>query len=287
MNTTKLPMEPYLLGCLIGDGGLAGNLNFASKDQDIVDRVNESLAEYNYYLKKRSEDPKRDSEYKIAPYINNICKYRYYFRGIEYTAGELLKILPEAGYPITNQDTLSSVLGNSTKTKRSFLHKYFPKLKEELTCTKLKDNQNSVFIDTLNKLNLRCKATEKRIPPEYFEASFEERLLLFQGLMDTDGCGSGHRLEFCVANEGLADDFAKLATSLGYTFKKHIRQPKYFNQKYREYRYGKTAYRIILNNIDTLEPFLCKRKIESYHKKREKRKKNGTVTCSTLQTPDT
>ena len=287
MNTTKLLMEPYLLGCLIGDGGLAGNLTFASKDQDIVDRVNESLARYGYYLKQRSEDPKRNSEYTITPVVRNHCKYKYYFRNVEYAASELLKILPEAGYPITNHDTLGSVLGINTKTKRSFLHKYFPKLKEELTCVKLKDDQSSMFIDVLNNLNLRCKSTEKRIPSEYFEASFEDRLLLFQGLMDTDGCGSGHRLEFCVANESLADDFARLAVSLGYTFKKHSKQPKYFNKKYQEYRNGKTAYRVQLNNIDTITPFLCKRKIESYHKKREKRKKNVTVTCSTLQTENT
>lgn len=284
MKQTNLPMEPYLLGCLIGDGGLVGNLNFASKDYDIIDRVNKSLAEYNYYLKKRSEDPKRDSEYKIVPYINNTCKYQYYFRGTEYTAGELLKILPEAGYPITNHDTLKSVLRINTKTKKSHLHRYFPKLSEELTCIKLKDDQNSIFIDTLNNLNLRCKSTEKRIPEVYFEASFEDRLLLFQGLMDTDGCGSGHRLDFYVANEGLADDFARLAESLGYRCSRSIRQPVYFNKKYQEYRNGKTAYRVQLNNIDTIEPFLCKRKIENYHKKREKRKKNGTVTSSTLQT---
>lgn len=282
MEQTNLPMEPYLLGCLIGDGGLCGNLNFASKDLDILERVNNSLKQYGYFLKKRSDDPKRDSEYKITPVISNNCKYEYYFRGVKYTAGELLKILPEAGYPISNQDTLSSVLGNSTKTKRSFLHKYFPKLKEELTCIKLKDNQSSLFIDTLNKMNLRCKSTEKRIPEIYFEASFKDRLLLFQGLMDTDGCGSYHRLDFCVVNEGLADDFARLAESLGYTCHRHVRHPRYFNKKYQEYREGKTAYRVMLNNIDTVEPFLCKRKIENYHKKREKRKKNGTITCSTL-----
>lgn len=283
MKQTNLPIEPYLLGCLLGDGGLCGNLTFASKDADVIEHVNQSLKPFGYFLKQQHPDnPKRDFEYRITPFISNNCKYNYYFRGIQYTAGELLKILPEAGYPITNQDTLSSVLGNSTKTKRSFLNKYFPKLKEELTCTKLKDNQNSLFINTLNKLNLRCKSTEKRIPEIYFKASFEDRLLLFQGLMDTDGCGSGHRLDFCVANKGLADDFARLAESLGYTCHRHIRHPIYFNKKYQEYREGKTAYRVMLNNIDTIEPFLCKRKIENYHKKREKRKKNGTVTCSTL-----
>jgi hypothetical protein len=267
MEQTNLLLEPYLLGCLIGDGGLCGNLTFASKDLDIVEHVNASLAQYGYFLKKRSTELKRSSEYTIAPIVSNNCKYKYYFKNQQYTASELLKVLQEAGYPITNHDTLHSILGICTKTKKSNIIKYFPNLLSELRYEKLKDTQNSKFIGILNTLHLRCKSTEKRIPEEYFTASFENRLLLFQGLMDTDGCGSGHRLEFCVANEALADDFARLAVSLGYTFKKHVKQPRYFNEKYQEYRYGKTAYRIILNNINTIDPFLCKRKLENYYKK--------------------
>lgn len=267
MKKSTLLLEPYLLGCLLGDGGLKGNLTFASNDFDIIDRVNNSLAQYQYFLKKRSNDPKRSSEYTIAPMINNKNKYQYYFRGIPYEAKELLSILPEHGYPVTNHDTLLNVLGLSSRYKTSTVLKYFPKLAEELTYIKLKETQNSNFIDILNALHLRCSSTEKRIPEIYFEATFEDRLLLFQGLMDTDGCGSGHRLEFCVSNEGLAEDFARLATSLGYTFKKYTKQPKYFNKKYQEYRLGKPAYRIMLNNINNVQPFLCKRKLENYYKK--------------------
>jgi hypothetical protein len=266
-------IEPYLLGCLLGDGGLVGNLTFASKDLDIVEYVNKSLFIYGYFLKKRSEDPKRSSEYTITPLTNNTHKYHYYFRGTQYTATEVLKVLQQEGYPITSHDTLHSILGISTKTKKSNILKYFPTLKNELTCTKLKDTQSSLFIDLLNEFNLRCKSEEKRIPAVYFDLSYEDRLLVFQGLMDTDGCGSGHRLEFCVANEGLADDFANLATSLGYSYKKTVRYPKYFNKKYQEYRFGKTAYRITLNNIDSVQPFLCKRKLDNYLKKQNRRKK--------------
>lgn len=284
MKQSNLPLEPYLLGCLLGDGGLHGNLSFASKDFDILTRVNDSLASYGYFLKKRSKGVKRSSEYTITPFISNTHKYRYFFRGIEYNATDLLKILPQEGYPITNHDTLHSVLGISTRNKKSNLLKYFPKLAEELTYVRLKDSQSSPFINILNNLHLRCKSTEKRIPPEYFNASYNERLLLFQGLMDTDGCGSGHRLEFCVANEGFADDFARLATSLGYTSKKHIKQPKYFNEKYQEHRYGKIAYRIMLNNIEGIKPFLCERKLKNYYKKPERKQKNVTNTCSEIST---
>ena len=280
MSKTNLPLEPYLLGCLLGDGGLYGNLTFASKDLDIIEHVNTSLNQYGYFLKKRSTDPQRSSEYSIVPFINNTHKYRYYFKDVPYSATELLKVLQQEGFPITNHDTLHSILGISTKTKKSNILKYFPNLLTMLRYEKLKETQDSLFLLLLDKLHLRCRSTEKRIPPEYFQASFQDRLLLFQGLMDTDGCGSGHRLEFCVANEGLANDFAELAASLGYTYKKHTKQPKYFNKKYQEYRYGKIAYRIMLNNISTIEPFLCERKIKNYYKKVERKKDNGTNTCS-------
>jgi hypothetical protein len=157
-----------------------------------------------------------------------------------------------------------------------------PALTKELTCIKLKDTQSSFFITTLTELNLRCNSTAKRIPKVYFEASFADRLLLFQGLMDTDGCGSGHRLDFCVANEGLADDFSRLAESLGYSCRRSTRQPKYFNKKYQEYRYGKTAYRVQLNNLESISPFLCRRKLENYYKKQKRSKKNVAITCSKI-----
>lgn len=266
MDKTTLLLDPYIVGCLLGDGGLAGNMTFASKDADIIEQLNVRLAVWGYYLKKRSINPKRDSEYTITPIIKNTCKYQYYYKNHQYKATELLKILQVDGYPITSHDTLHSVLGISTKSKKSTILKYFPQLKTDLYCVKLKETQESLLINTLNALQLRCSSTNKRIPEIYLQASFEDRLLLFQGLMDTDGCGSGHRLEFCVANEGLANDFIQLATSLGYTCKKYSKQTKYFNKKYNEYRSGKLAYRIILNNIETIEPFLCKRKLNTYKK---------------------
>ena len=271
MNTNEL-IEPYLLGCLLGDGGLAGNLSFASKDADIIEHVNNSLALYGYCLKKRSTDPKRSSEYNISPQINNNIKYLFYYKDKEYLSTELITALQEDGFPITNHDTLFSIMGISTKTKKSNILKYFPELKNKITYKQLKDTQSSLLLALLDKYNLRCRFDNKHIPEEYFKLSFENRLLLFQGLMDTDGCGSGHRLEFCVACETLANDFVKLAESLGYTARITQKQTKYFNKKYNEIRYGHIAYRVMLNNID-LQPFLCKRKLEMYNTKRIKKSK--------------
>lgn len=78
----------------------------------------------------------------------------------------------------------------------------------------------------------------KHIPEMYFEASYEQRLELLRGLMDTDGCH--HSGGFCIftQKEGqLCDDVIRLAKSLGWDIKVHETNPcefskpntKYFN----------------------------------------------------------
>lgn len=78
----------------------------------------------------------------------------------------------------------------------------------------------------------------KHIPEMYFEASYEQRLALLRGLMDTDGCH--HSGGFCIftQKEGqLCDDVIRLAKSLGWDVTVHETNPcefakpntKYFN----------------------------------------------------------
>lgn len=78
----------------------------------------------------------------------------------------------------------------------------------------------------------------KHIPEIYFEASYEQRLELLRGLMDTDGCH--HSGGFCIftQKEGqLCDDVIRLAKSLGWDVTVHEANPcefakpntKYFN----------------------------------------------------------
>jgi phosphate starvation-inducible protein PhoH len=49
-----LPMNPYLLGALIGDGGFTNNtLSFTNKDEIVLEHVDSHLREENYMLEKR------------------------------------------------------------------------------------------------------------------------------------------------------------------------------------------------------------------------------------------
>ena len=274
-------LDPYLLGCLLGDGSLHGNLSFANLDEDVLKTVNDKLHLYGYKLvKKASNNPKRLSEYRISP-ISSIVKanIKYLFKyknKYYYGNNQFFEILQKDGYNITNHDTLMAVVGMSKKTKHSYLNDRFPNLQTDIICIKVRDSQTSDFVQWLKDNNLRQKFDQKRIPKIYFTLAFEERLALFQGLMDTDGCGSDHKLEFSVSNIGLANDFIVLAESLGYKTSYTCKQPKYFNKKYNEVRYGQISYRIHLNNVANIQPFLCKRKLEMYNKKRIKNKKEDT-----------
>lgn len=56
----------------------------------------------------------------------------------------------------------------------------------------------------------------KHIPADYLEASIEQRLAVFQGMMDTDGtCSAEGNCSYTTKLPGLADDFIQLGTSLG------------------------------------------------------------------------
>lgn len=55
----------------------------------------------------------------------------------------------------------------------------------------------------------------KFIPPQYLHASFEQRLLLLQGLMDGDGMVSNGTPRFCSASKRLHEGVTELVRSLG------------------------------------------------------------------------
>ena len=68
----------------------------------------------------------------------------------------------------------------------------------------------------------------KHIPADYLRASFEQRLSLLQGLMDTDGYvnpKNGRQCSFVTTNPKLATGFSELLRSLGFKAKSFSRTP--------------------------------------------------------------
>ena len=57
----NLPIDPYLLGCLIGDGSLSNNFGFSTEDQFIIDKLNAILRrDWNMELRKHSTSQHSD-----------------------------------------------------------------------------------------------------------------------------------------------------------------------------------------------------------------------------------
>ena len=68
-NTDELPIEPYLLGLLIGDGGISSkSIRFSSVDDEIINNIKEILTE-DLEIKKINGD---NCDYTIVTKLNNV-----------------------------------------------------------------------------------------------------------------------------------------------------------------------------------------------------------------------
>ena len=146
----ELPINPYLLGVLLGDGTLGDvGVSVSLSEPDLVDRVSELVSDWGLHLKN----------------ITNTCDYH-----ISY---------------IDNAFAYAKAHGKTLRKE-------------------------------LDKMGLRCKSIDKHIPKEYLFASVENRILLLQGLYDTDGYTSkDSRTSFSTSSQQLSEDFAFLVRSLG------------------------------------------------------------------------
>lgn len=113
------------------------------------------------------------------------------------------------------------------------------------------------ILKTTHKLKKLKLLFNKHIPKQYFRSSYEQRLKLIQGLMDTDGNVNLKRkqVEFVSCNKKLAYDFKHLALTLGqrpYLYKQK-RKTVFTNNKYID------VYHVYFRPIN-INPFRLSRK---------------------------
>lgn len=108
------------------------------------------------------------------------------------------------------------------------------------------------------------KSAEKHIPNEYKCASFDSRLDLLRGLMDTDGSISGKcNIEYSSKSKILAEDVQWLVRSLG--GKAKIKEKKCGYKKDGVYKDCGICYRVIVKMSDHC-PFFLKRKVDRWYR---------------------
>lgn len=105
-----------------------------------------------------------------------------------------------------------------------------------------------------------CRSWEKFVPEVYLRGHAEQRLLLLQGLLDTDGHAiEGGGVEFSSTSERLIDAVVELANSLGGVARKSKRRRTTFQNGI-----GRVSWRVNVKLPSELNPFRLKRKLDAW-----------------------
>lgn len=152
-----LPLDPYIVGCMIGDGTTTGStLRISTDDFEIVEEFKNRLEGFRMILDDSTNNWRIVDDEKCEVEINSADGRHY-----------------------------QSKIGNR-------------------------------FTQAIKSLNLNVKCYNKFIPKEYLLSSYDQRLELLRGLLDTDGSINKYgSIEFTSVSEELANNVASLCRSLG------------------------------------------------------------------------
>ena len=216
---STLPLHPYIVGVLLGDGTLTQNtIIISSRDKELLDRF-QSLLPHGYILKARN-----DIDYAII---------------------------------------------RSDKTVLSFHH----------ICREAKIWGHN--------------AHTKFIPDLYKFGSYDQKLELIKGLMDTDGWADKITIEYYTVSEKLCDDFIDVIRSLGFSCNKKIKASFIGNKQYADcYRVRIYTNKQIFS-LDRKLSYLNHKKSKAGESKYEKifitkieQIENGEGYCIQVDSPD-
>ena len=198
---------------------------------DIYDRLSESRTP-GFYVPLTAPLQTEASELPIEPYLLGV-----WLGDGKHTSGEICKPDPELwdelerlGH-VFGEDYSRDAVGASTRARSSTIYG----LRTQLRQNELLGN--------------------KRIPECYLRASYEQRLALVQGLMDTDGNVNTVRKQavFTTTDKGLSDQMFELLVSLG-------QRPLQSATKQRGFGKTVTAYPISFRPVGGFQPFRLPRK---------------------------
>lgn len=223
-NNMDLPLHPYVLGCLLGDGHIRknGSINISSVDADLIERI-------NILLKPISAGTLGKS-------------------GITYTIG--------------------AIDGRGNKPRLSNNRDFI-----EFT------NPVKKILNDLDLLGTHFDT--KFIPYIYmYRSSYEDRLELLRGLLDTDGnVYRGRYAVFNSSNKNLAYQVLELVRSLGgYGYvNERDRRGRVSNSGGRNIITKHLSYEVTINlGRDTI-PFYLKRKVDEYASKYISNRKDTVI----------
>lgn len=139
---------------------------------------------------------------------------------------------------------------------------------------KQRNNQKSDTCAAIESLGLTGKdSIEKFIPDLYSRSSIGNRLLLLQGLCDTDGhvVKEGTSIEYATSSEKMASQVVYLARGLGFIVNVSNRIPVY--SSHGERKKGSKSWRIMIRIVGNLIPVSSKKHLARLKPKSMRHKK--------------
>lgn len=159
----------------------------------------------------------------------------------------------------------------------SFVHssRYNYLLKGKTACERanIRRDRNIVKMCLTTQGLHGTKSDTKFIPKDYLYASYEQRLWLLRGLLDTDGTADKGNIEYSTASKQLCEDVRELVHSLGGYCSYTIKKAGYKNSE-GNYIGCKDCYRMTIQfSSEQPKPFYLTRKAERYNPKRSEMKR--------------
>ena len=210
----SVPVDPYLLGALIGDGSLCDNFQFSNAEEDVVKKVDYILRrDWNSYLRKSPGD---NVDWDICSIEDNVHKYLFSYDGrSNLSFSELRSTLEEQGYPRFDYDTVIRLVEGRARNVQNHFPELVGRISKTYNSSYYKDNYT--LRNALRDLGLLgVKSIEKRIPKQYLLNSRSVRTGVLQGIYDTDGytCSKGST-SISTSSALLSEDLEFLCRSLG------------------------------------------------------------------------
>ena len=208
LGVEDMPLHPYTLGALLGDGTISSkesSVVLYSNDEEILDKVEEvspELSSKNFQdrgISLKSSDMETRKVARKLVMTNNITGEVERFERIG-------KVINDPRFSSIPRGTISSYIHKGIS-----LGDYSFKFEDKSV------NFSDELKNTLDRLGvLGLKSYDKFIPDMYKYSSVESRMWLLRGLMDTDGTVNklGGAV-FCTTSKRLAEDVQEIVRSLG------------------------------------------------------------------------
>lgn len=232
LEDVDLPVDPYVMGALLGDGRLGkhGSVTITSSDDFILDTL---CASFDPGFLKYTKTLKKNGVFSRKP-----CWDIIFSKNV---------ILPDR--------CLSCLSENYVHYSRGLCRLCYDKHTRAGTREQFPKVIINPLIEKISTLGLKgATASEKFVPEVYKNAGFNQRLEILRGLMDTDGSlHSRNNATFSSVSRQLRDDVADLARSLGGYCCKY------------EYPADNTSGVVYLAHVVTpMNPFKIKRKADRW-----------------------